>query len=181
MTVPRALVITPVFDAKQMIEGLNKEILNIILSGKIQAQIRNTATINHQNDAGLEQTYLLFDFLDKGTRPHWIGDADVLLANKAKDFGPVWGPVYHPGTPAYDISTRTDNYLENQIERLVSGSSPVSLASRASSSIQWATFRSQILLALRSSLEFAQSITPDAWQAVRDSYQLYVNGRLDKA
>ena len=168
MPVPRALVLNMLFDGAAFAEALDSILLNATMTGNIEAQIRNEATVSDG-----KATYLLYNFLDKGTKPHWIGDADTLLANKSKGFGPVWGPVFHPGTRPYDISTRVGAYLDNWMKQFLEGGGAASLD--LGGELQWREFRQLVLSGLSSAIDFAQSITPASWEAVRNSYRLYVN------
>jgi hypothetical protein len=165
---PRALVIAPRFDVRGMAADLERELLNATLTAQIEAQIRNVATV--QDDKGV---YLLYDFLDKGTQPHWIGEADELLANRRNDFGPVWGPVFHPGTRPFDITARTGSYIQNYFERMVAEG----VDTRSTDTIQWREIRLLIVDGLLAAMDFARNITPDNWSSVKASYQLYLNGR----
>jgi hypothetical protein len=166
----RALVINPVIDVKKLGEVLDKIVLNATITGKIQAQLRNTAIVKNEDGP----VYLLFNFLDKGTQPHWIGEADTLLANQAKDFGPVWGPVYHPGSKPHDISARVDAFMQGYLESYFTG---IHTAPTKDDSIQWRAIRSGIVGAMQKAADFAAQITPDSWASVKQSYEVYVNGR----
>ena len=155
------------FDGVAFAKALDSILLNATMTGNIEAQIRNEATIYDG-----KATYLLYDFLDKGTKPHWIGESDTLLANKSKDFGPVWGPVFHPGTRPYDISSRVGAYLDNWMEQFLSSGGSAALD--AGGEVQWNQFRKAVLSGLSSAVSFAQSITPASWEAVRNAYVVYV-------
>jgi hypothetical protein len=52
---------------------------------------------------------------DLGARPHVIGAAGQLLANKEDGFGPVRGPVWHPGNPATRFMERAFSLVMNNI------------------------------------------------------------------
>ncbi len=169
---PRALVLTPVLDVKSMIAALDKILVGF--SGvSLSAQIRNTATVTRES-----RLWLLFPFLDKGTKPHWIGEADDLLGSKGREFGPVWGPVLHPGTRPYDISARVAAQLQSLLESRVRF--PVlhfaGIKSK-SPEVPWENLRRVMVDILLSTVKFAERITPDNWRQVKQSYELWISGR----
>ena len=168
---PRALVISPVIDGKSLLATVEK-VFSGFTEATLKAQVRNTAYITRGS-----KVWLLFPFLDKGTSPHYIGEGDELLANKQKSFGPVWGPVFHPGSRPYDITARVEAYFQSQVKNLLQSKTVLSIGSITSEDVPVRLFRRNILWALKLSVEFARTITPDSWRYVKDSYELYLNGR----
>lgn len=62
-------------------------------SGFLAGTVRSTGH-------GFEATAGYAAAQEEGAGPHPIGEAGQTLGNKAEDFGPVKGPVLHPGNPA---------------------------------------------------------------------------------
>jgi hypothetical protein len=63
-------------------------------SGELAASVR-------PNGAGFEATAPYAAAQEEGAGPHLIGTGfDSVLVNEAEGFGPVLGPVEHPGNPA---------------------------------------------------------------------------------
>jgi len=137
----------------------------------IKAQLVNTATVSSGGD-----TYPLYNFLDKGTSPHWIGEGDELLGSRDKSFGPVWGPVWHPGTKPYDITSRVQHYMEVIFAQRLAMST-LRFAGISSRSAPLASLRAVFTGILNSAKTFAESITPDSWASVKASYVVLINGR----
>ena len=169
--IPRALVIAPVIDGKAMIAALDAVVSGFSGRGVIKAQITNSATTESGG-----QTWSLFAFLDEGTKPHYIDDDGEVMGNILTNFGPVWGPLFHPGTRPYDITARVSSYFEAKLAQLVDVIVP-DTGTSISNRVPWESFRNVTLLALRSALDFAVTITPDNWHRVKASYKLTVNGR----
>jgi hypothetical protein len=169
---PRALVLTPVLDGQGLAATLDK-ILTGFESAVLTAQLINTAYVERES-----KTWLLFPFLDKGTKPHYIGEGDEVLANRAKDFGPVWGPVFHPGTRPYDITSRVAAYMEAILDQRVSF--PIlhfAGISSKSDTVPWVRLRKVLIGVLNDATRFARDITPDSWVAVKASYDLKIEGQ----
>lgn len=169
-TIPRALVISPVLDGKAFAAVLDK-VLTGFTSSQISAQLTNTATV-----VRAARSWLLFPFLDRGTKPHYIGDGSEKLANLVKGFGPVWGPVFHPGTRPYDITARVATYLQARLQQQVSF--PLlhfAGISSSSTDLPWDKLSNVLVAVLTDSLNFARTITPDNWAYVKASYKLVIN------
>lgn len=170
--IPRALVISPVLDGKAMAEALDKT-LQGFQTAKLSAQVINTATVTRDS-----KTWSLFTFLDTGTKPHYIGEADTVLANQQADFGPVWGPVFHPGTRPYDITARVDLYMQAAIRtRVAFPTLNFAGISSKDDNLPWNKLRTVLVGILKSTVAYAVEITPDTWQAVKAGYRLSINGK----
>jgi hypothetical protein len=167
---PRALVVVPEIDVKSLLGDIDLVIDNIS-KAIVDANIRNTAITVREG-----KRWLLFPFLDKGTKPHWIDtkedDVAELLGSVEHDFGPVHGPIHHPGTRPYDISARVATYLEQTMEGLFNN-----IDSTDTNVVTSNKFNEIIRLAMSQALDFAVRITPDNWVSVKNSYQVYIKGR----
>jgi hypothetical protein len=167
-TTARALVIKPTIDVKRLLKIVDRTVEDI-------DNVLNTGAIwNNAVSFRSGKQVLIFPFLDKGTRPHWIDtqEDDGLLANQASDFGPVYGPIFHPGTPPHDISTRVGAHFEHMLEVMFDDPSLDALEE-----IPTQRFNFIVKQALLESIDFAIQITPDNWPKVKASYAAYAGGR----
>ena len=167
---PRALVVVPTIDVNSLLGDIDL-LIDDVSKAIVDANIRNTAVTVREG-----KRWLLFPFLDKGTKPHWIDTKDAndteVLGSKEHDFGPVYGPVYHPGTRPYDISARVAAYLEQTMENLFNN-----IDASDTSVVTSKKFNDIIRTAMIQALDFAVRITPDNCVSVKNSYQVYVKGR----
>jgi len=165
---PRTLAVT--IDTRELLAALDKVLIGLSGAGTINAEIRNSATTKRDNK-------LLFPFLDKGTAPHWIGGEDEILADKAKGFGPFYGPVFHPGSRPHDISPRVTAYFQARLDQLVNGPAATSLVNQPLEQVLYTRVFQTVRSALADTVLFAQRITPANWRSVREAYEAYVNNR----
>lgn len=52
---------------------------------------------------------------EEGARPHAIGADGQVLANEADNFGPVQGPVQHPGNPATHFMEKARKQVASEL------------------------------------------------------------------
>lgn len=52
---------------------------------------------------------------EEGARPHQIGQEGQILGNKKDNFGPIRGPVHHPGNPATHFMERAREEVARQM------------------------------------------------------------------
>lgn len=164
--------ILPVFiynvDAKKAIADLDRVLVSIRRSPRINLEVGNSAVLTRDNGPEIS----LYKLLDEGTAPHQIGDRNSILANKEKAFGPVHGPVQHPGTPSHDISARATTYAEALLNNKLTG-----LAASSKDFIKLVDLEKLFAGIGIDIVKFAQEITPDIWTHVKKSFGASLRGR----
>lgn len=61
---------------------------------------------------------------EEGAGAHVIGDAGQTLANEAEGFGPVKGPVMHPGNPAVHFMRNSLRIVNQRIMAIIRANMP---------------------------------------------------------
>jgi len=67
-------------------------------TGRLRSSIEGFMTGPLQGEVVATAPYALPQ--ETGAVPHWIGEPGQDLSNPEEGFGPVKGPVFHPGNPA---------------------------------------------------------------------------------
>jgi hypothetical protein len=157
---PKIPVLQVRVNADKALAEFDIVIARLRASADVRMQLINSAVVQHKGG-----DRLLFPLIDKGTVPHIIGNKGDLLGNKAKNFGPVRGPITHPGTPPLDISPRVVTFFDSLFQERLSQA-----ASDPDKFRIFADFQNFMTDVMTSVLDFAISITPGHYSLVKDSY-----------
>lgn len=121
--------------AKAVDEGAERAIQQAARDGQYMARIfapKRTGALAAAISRGGSGTYGYWEAghavymiaQEQGAVPHEIGDRGQVLANEADGFGPVRGPVLHPGNPATHYIKRSYDIIAGQLSARVQKEMP---------------------------------------------------------
>lgn len=175
-----SLAFSAKFNARSLLQDIDKVLVGFRGAANITAELSNTAV--RRNPDEIQGEVLLFPFLDKGTKPHFVGDEETLMGNKERGFGPRWGPIFiAKGITPANISARVTAFVENKMQQRFStgsaGSLPLPLVLSRQERFSMHVIRTLVKNVLLQTKRFAEIITPDNWGLVKSHYILKINGR----